>query len=147
MHELYLIKKTETQDDSFFQYFYRDRDNYKHLILDYTTLDVNVYDYIFDSLTWIPSANPAFPGRPKDMGFNTTGLTLFDENSASSLCSIFTAWRDLFKNGPSEIRKLMYSIEDNVSFDRDYTIEQLEKIINFSKQLSRGEYYLYHVGI
>ncbi|MFC5588161.1 hypothetical protein ACFPRA_04660 [Sporosarcina soli] len=151
MHEFYLIKKTETQDDDFFLYFYRNRDNYKDIIVDYITVDINVFEYIFDSLTWIPCMNPAFPGNPEQVGINEIGITLFDEHSASSLISIFTAWRDLFKNGPSVIRKLIYyheySNDDVLSFDRDDTIETFDKIIDISKQLSDGKYYLYHCGI
>lgn len=151
MHKFYLIKKNETQDDDFFIDFGMNRDNYKDIIVDYTTLDINVCDYIYDSLTWIPCMNPAFPGNPKQVGINDIGITLFDEHSASSLISIFTAWRDLFKNGPSVIQKLIYfheySDDDFLSFDRDDTIEKFEKIIDISKQLSDGEYYLYHCGI
>ena len=95
--------------------------------------------------------NPAFPGNPKQVGINEIGITLFDEHSAFSLISIFTAWRDLFKNGPSVIEKLIYYHEytddDILSFDRDDTIEKFEKIIYISKQLSDGKYYLYHCGI
>lgn len=151
MHEFYLIKKTESQDDDFFQYFYRNVDNYKDIIVDYITLDVKVFEYIYDSLTWIPCKNPALPGIPKEIGINEIGITLFDEDSASSLISIFTAWKDLFKNGPNVIQKLLYyhdcSDEDLLSFNRDNTIEIFEKIIYLSKQLSDGRYYLFHMGI
>ncbi|QDQ02255.1 hypothetical protein FOH38_18175 [Lysinibacillus fusiformis] len=151
MHEFYLVKKTQSQGDDFFQYFYRNKDKYKDIIVDYITLDVKVYEYIYDSLTWIPCKNPAFPGNPKQVGMNEIGITLFDEDSASSLISIFTAWRDLFKNGPNVIQKLIYfheySDEDLLSFNRDNTIENFEKVIYLAKQLSSGKYYLYHCGI
>lgn len=68
-----------------------------------------------------------------------------------SLISIFTAWRDLFKNGPSVIQKLKYyhdyTDDGLLSFDRDDTIGKFEKIIDISKQLSGGKYYIYHCGI
>lgn len=83
MHEFYLIKKTETQDDDFFLNFGMDTDNYKDIIVDYSTVYENVFEYIFDSLTWIPCMNPAFPGNPKQVGINEIGITLFDEHSAS----------------------------------------------------------------
>ena len=151
MHDFYLVKKSETQDEDFFQYFWRDKDNYKDLIVEYIGLEDNIVDYIYDSLTWIPCMNPALPGNPKQVGINDVGITLLDEHSASSLISIFTAWRDLFKNGPDVIEKLIffheYREEDNLSFERDNTIEKFEKIICLSKQLSNGKYYLYHCGI
>jgi hypothetical protein len=151
MHEFFLIKKIVTQDDDFFLHFYRNKDNYTDMIVDYITVDVKVIEYIYDSLTWIPCMNPAFPGNPKQIGINDIGITLFDKHSASSLISMFTAWIDLFKNGPSVIQKLIYfheySDEDLLCFDRDDTIEKFEKIINISKQLSDGKHYLYHCGI
>ena len=154
MHEFYLIKKTESQDDKFFLNFYRNRENLKDIIVDSISVDINVIDYIFDSLTWIPCMNPAFPGNPQQVGINHIGITLFDEHSASSLISIFTAWVDLFKNGPSVIQKLIYFLDYNensdeglLSFERDATIEKFEKIISMSKQLSEGNCYIYHCGI
>jgi len=154
MHEFYLIKKTEKQDDIFFLNFYRNRENLKDIIVDSISVDINVIDYIFDSLTWIPCMNPAFPGNPQQVGINHIGITLFDEHSAASLISIFTAWIDLFKNGPSVIQKLIYFLdyqenpdEGLLNFERDATIEKFEKIISMSKQLSEGNCYIFHCGI
>ena len=151
MPEFYLIKKTEKQDDIFFLNFYRNRENLKDIIVDSISVDINVIDYIFDSLTWIPCMNPAFPGNPQQVGINHIGITLFDEHSAASLISIFTAWVDLFKNGPSVIQKLIYfhdySDDDLLSFERDATIEKFEKIISMSKKLSEGNCYIFHCGI
>ena len=154
MHEFYLIKKTDKQDDVFFLNFYRNRENLKDIIVDSISVDINVIDYIFDSLTWIPCMNPAFPGNPQQVGINHIGITLFDEHSAASLISIFTAWIDLFKNGPSVIQKLIYFLDyqenpddDLLSFERDATIEKFEKIISMSKQLSEGNCYIFHCGI
>ncbi len=151
MHDFYLIKKTETQDEDFFEYFWRDKEHYKDLIVDYIGLEDNIVDYIYDSLTWIPCRNPCLPGMPKHIGFNNIGVTLFDEHSATSLISIFTAWSDLLKNGPKEILKMIYyhnySEDELVRFDRDYAIAKFEKFSSISKQLSEGNYYIYHCGI
>ncbi|HBT74352.1 MAG TPA: hypothetical protein DEB37_19610 [Lysinibacillus sp.] len=151
MHDFYLIKKTETQDEEFFEYFWRDIEQYKDLIVAYIGLEDNIVDYIFDSLTWIPCRNPSLPGMPQHIGFNNIGVTLFDEHSATSLISIFTAWCDLLKNGPEEILKMIYyhdySEDELLRFDRDYAIAKFEKMSSISKQLSEGNYYIYHMGI
>ena len=149
VHEFFLIKRTETQDEEVFETFYSNRENYKDIIVDYITVDMKIFDYIHDSLTWIPCRIPSLSGMPKVMGINKLGVTLFDEYSASSLISIFTAWRDLFKNGPNIIEKRIFfdEGEDTLSFERDDTIEGFEKIISMSKQLSEGKYYIYHCGI
>ncbi len=90
-----------------FEYFWRDKEHYKGLIVEYIGLEDNIVEYIYDSLTWIPCRNPSLPGMPKHIGFNNIGVTLFDEHSATSLISIFTAWSDLLKNGPKEILKMI----------------------------------------
>lgn len=46
MHDFYLIKKTETQDEEFFEYFWRDIEQYKDLIVAYIGLEDNIVDYI-----------------------------------------------------------------------------------------------------
>ena len=88
---------------------------------------------------------------PKHIGFNNIGVTLFDEHSATSLISIFTAWRDLLKNGPNEILKMIYyhdyTENELVRFNRDYAIAKFEKFISISKQLFESNYYIYHCGI
>lgn len=146
MHDFYLIKKSETQDEDFFQYFWRDKDDYEDLIVEYIGLEDKIVEYIYDSLTWIPCMNPAFPENPKQVGFNNIGITLFDEHSADSLISIFSSWRDLLKNGPNEILKMIYyhdySEDELVRFDRDFAIAKFEKFISISKQLSEGNYYI-----
>ena len=148
MHDFYLIKQTETQDEDFFEYFWRDKDNYKDLIIEYIGLEDNIVDYIYESLTWIPCRIPSMSGMPETMGICELGVTLFDKHSAPSLISIFTAWRDLFKNGPEIIEKLrFFNEEDTLSFERDDTIERFEKIISMSKQMSEGNLYIYHCGI
>lgn len=151
MHDFYLIKKIEAQDDNFFLDFGMNRDNYKDIIVDHIAIEINICEYIYDSLTWIPCMNPAFPGNPKQIGFNDIGITLFDEHSAPSLISIFTAWCDLLRNGPKEILKMIYyhdyTEDELVLFDRDITIEKFEKIISMSKHLSDGKHYIYHCGI
>ncbi len=151
MHDFYLIKKTETQDEDFLKYFWRDKEDYKDLIVEYIGLEDNIVEYIYDSLTWIPCRNPSLPGMPKQISFNNIGITLFDENSATSLISIFTAWSDLLKNGPKEILKMIYyhnySEDELVRFDRDYAIAKFEKFSSISKQLSKDKYYIYHCGI
>ena len=67
-HEFFLIKRTETQDEEFFKTFYRNRENHKDIIVDYITVDMKIFDYIHDSLTWIPCRIPSLQGMPEEMG-------------------------------------------------------------------------------
>ena len=59
MHEFILIKKSEAQVEKFFLKFNRNRENCKNIIIDYITVDIKVFEYIYDSHTWIPCMNPA----------------------------------------------------------------------------------------
>ena len=64
---------------------------------------------------------------------------------------LFSSWSDLLKNGPNAILKMIYyhdySEDELVRFHRDYAIAKFEKFISISKQLSEGNYYIYHCGI
>lgn len=47
MYYFYLIKKTETQDEDFFEYFWRDKEHYKDLTVKYIGLEDNIVEYIY----------------------------------------------------------------------------------------------------
>lgn len=85
------------------------------------------------------------------------GVTLFDKNSSEALISIFSSWRDLFKNAPNtfeltgefvydECCKTLGEYEKLVC-NRDEVIKLFEKIISMAKNLAEGDFYLYHCGI
>jgi hypothetical protein len=121
-------------------------------IIDSVKIHDDMITYIYDSLNWIPSRNPALRDMPNGQGIHYHGITLFDEHSSEALLKIFTAWRDLFSNapdifqlkGPFIINRDEHEI---LYFSRNEIIDQFETMISMSNYLADGNYYLYHCGI
>ncbi|MEH7355137.1 hypothetical protein V7150_16385 [Neobacillus drentensis] len=150
-HEFYLISNTTDVKDF---WMFREKNN---SVFDSVVIHDDLIQYIFDTLEWIPSKNPALSGTPNGRGLNYHGVTLFDKQSSVTLISIFSSWRDLFKNAPNILEltgefvyaksgKMLGEYEKKV-FNKDEVIKQFEKIISMSVQLAEGDYYLYHCGI
>jgi hypothetical protein len=151
IHEFYLIPNTINIID-----FWMHRENNKSVI-DSVEIDDDLIQYIFDSLEWIPSKNPAIPGNPNGQGLNYHGVTLLDQNSSITLERVFSSWRNLFINAPTKIEltgQFVYEENEEILgeyeklvFNRDEVIKRFEKIISMSLQLAEGECYVYHCGI
>ncbi|MEW9670607.1 hypothetical protein [Ammoniphilus sp. 3BR4] len=150
-HEFYLIPNT-VDLERFWMY----RENNSNVI-DSVIIHDDIILYVSDTLKWIPSKNPSLSGIPNGVGINYHGVTLFDEDSAYILKSIFSSWRDLFQESPKVLKLtgefVMVEGEEHAGhyeelvFNRDEIIEQFEKIISFSERLAEGKFYLYHCGI
>ncbi|MGC4118535.1 MAG: hypothetical protein QM765_29060 [Myxococcales bacterium] len=63
----------------------------------------DVVGYFWDSLCWIPTANPGMPGCPKGFGLNRWGPTSISGKGALVAASVFRAWATLLDNGPSSL--------------------------------------------
>ena len=72
-------------------------------IIDSIDIPDDLIQYIADSLNWIPCKNPAISMTKEDTGINYYGVTLFDQTSAATMKSIFTAWHSLFTNSPEKL--------------------------------------------
>jgi hypothetical protein len=151
-HEFYLISNTADVKD-----FWKCREN-NNSVIDSAVIHDDLIQYIFDSLDWIPSKNPALPGAPEGRGLNYHGVTLFDKQSSVTLISIFSSWRDLFKNAPNTLKltgEFVFDYENDkilggyekLVFKRNEVITLFEKVISMSAFLAEGDYYLYHCGI
>jgi hypothetical protein len=150
-HDFYLIPNTVDVDR-----FWMDRENNPELI-DSVIIHDDIILYISDTLKWVPSRNPAFHGAPRGAGIHYHGVTLFDVNSAVTLKSVFSSWRDLFLNSPAVLELtgefVMVGGEgqsgyyEKLVYDRHEIIEQFEKMTLFADRLAEGGFYLYHCGI
>lgn len=150
-HEFYLIPNTIDVGR-----FWMDREN-NPKVIDSVVIQDDIILYVSDTLKWIPSKNPALHGTPISAGINYHGVTLFDEDSATTLESIFSSWRDLFLNSPTvlELTGEFVMVEggeqsshyEKLVYNRNEIIKQFEKIISFSDRLSEGDFHLYHCGI
>ncbi|MCM3729784.1 hypothetical protein M3226_30085 [Neobacillus cucumis] len=150
-HEFYLIPNTVDVKD-----FWVHREN-NNSVIDSEVIHDNLILYIFDSLEWIPSKNPALSGTPTGLGLNYHGVTLFDKHSFPTLERVFSSWRDLFKNAPTTLEltgEFVYDENDEILgtyeklvFNRDEVIKLFEKIISMTLHIANGDCYLYHCGI
>ncbi|WP_019913596.1 hypothetical protein [Paenibacillus sp. HW567] len=126
-------------------------------VIDSVVIHDDIILYVSDTLKWIPSRNPALHEAPMGAGINYHGVTLFDQNSAITLKSIFSSWRDLFLNSPLavELTGEFVRVEgagqlghyEQLVYNRHEIIKQFEKIISFADRLFEGGFYLYHCGI
>ena len=119
----------------------------------------DVMGYIQDTLNWVTCYNPA-KKMMKHTGLNFYGPTIIKSDGAIVADKIFTAWADLFSNGPNEITLTgnyawiegasketgSYSV---VKADRDKIVEGFKELAGFSKQVidSKDELFILHLGI
>ena len=126
-------------------------------ILDSIDLSDDLIQYIADSLNWIPCKNPAISMTREVKGINYYGVTLFDQTSAATMKSIFTAWHSLFSNSPEKLEltgEFVVSSKKNILgeyecliFIRDDVLELLERLLSMIDRLKEENLYLYHLGI
>lgn len=150
-HEFYLIPNTIDVKE-----FWEHMKN-NNSVIDSVVIHDDLIQYIFDSLEWIPSKNPALRGTPNGRGLNYHGVTLFDKQSSPTLERVFCSWRDLFKNSPTTLEltgEFVYDENDEILgeyekliFNRDEVIRDFEKIISMSLKIAEGDCYIYHCGI
>src|SRR5262245_41129438 len=119
----------------------------------------DVMNYIQDTLNWVACYHPA--GKMvKHTGLEFYGPSIIKSDGAIVAGKIFTAWADLFSNGPKEIKLTgaygwiegesketgHYSV---IKADRDEIIEGFKKLAGLSKQVidSNDELFILHLGI
>ncbi|AQU79551.1 hypothetical protein AJGP001_09900 [Planococcus faecalis] len=150
-HEFSLVTKTVAYKDLM-------RRNEKNLdIIDSIDIPDDLIQYIADSLNWIPCKNPAISMTREETGINYYGVTLFDQTSAATMKSIFSAWHSLFTNSPEKLeltgefvlssKKNILGTHERLIFSRDDVLELLERLLSMIERLDEGNLYLYHLGI
>lgn len=114
--------------------------------------------YIVDSLTWIPTHNPAKNECHRGLCFY--GPTVIHTEGASVAAEIFGTWATLFACGPTTLTLTggWTIIEDDslsegeyrkLKCDRDDLVRKLRQIADYAKQVveKNGDYYILHFGI
>ncbi|UOY93335.1 hypothetical protein MUG87_04195 [Ectobacillus sp. JY-23] len=111
--------------------------------------------YMWDTLQWIPSKTPRKTGIEEGLGLNRWGITVLDDESVEKISNILQAWRMLFKMSPHQLTLtggLMWTENELVEyeqlkFQREEVLEQLDKLIVFTKQVQNKSYYICHWGV
>jgi len=114
--------------------------------------------YLWDSLVWLPSYNPA--KREPTTGLCRWGPTLIRAEGAVTARRVFTAWADLFDAGPPVLRLTgdWTSVEgepphgggsERLEFDREETIDRLRLLAGSADQVagSRHDLDILHLGV
>lgn len=114
--------------------------------------------YLWDSLTWIPSYNPAM-GEPVN-GLCRWGVTIISIDGASIARRVFTAWADLFDAGPRTLRLTgVWTWTEGepcnegefsrLEFERKETVKRLRILARYADEVASSghDLYILHLGI
>ncbi|MGP0062829.1 MAG: hypothetical protein ACLQGP_04400 [Isosphaeraceae bacterium] len=114
--------------------------------------------YMYDSLVWIPSFNPA-KGEPSD-GLCRWGPTIIHTDGASRAAKIFSSWADIFSTGPellhltgewswTEVQPQSSGEYERLEFDRQEIVGALRRLAAHGERVAAGDgdLYILHLGI
>ncbi len=113
---------------------------------------------ILDTLSWIPTINPANPEEWQGYGLNYYGPTVINKAGAAKASRIFHLWAELLEEGPEEL-ELTGSYEWNEGEDlstgryarftvrRDTVVTAFLTIAGFADKAASGRFYVLHLGI
>jgi hypothetical protein len=123
-------------------------------------LPMELYEYIADTLEWIPSVNPADPRPWPGRGLNQFGPTLITTDGAGTFEHVFKSWADLFAGGPELVRlrgnlrlvragEFLQSMGESeiYEFDRDALVPVLRALASYGAEVGSGESVIVHLGI
>lgn len=152
-HEFFLVANDEYKEQLYEGYYLPVEDSSDHILI-----HDDIIQYMRDTLTWIPSINPAM-NYEKGFGLNNYGITLFDKDGAEIIFKVAKAWEDLFSNGPSILKLTgnygwvtddMGVTDGNyeiIEVDRNELVASLRKLQLFSDKAIYDRYFILHHGI
>lgn len=152
-HDFFLVKHDEYKEMSYDGDYMSTVD-----IGNITSIHDDVIQYIYDTLRWIPSINPA-RNCERGFGLNNYGITLIDKEGAEVILKIAKAWADLFANGPSILRLTGNygwitndkGIEEGnyeiIEVNRDELVDSFRKLQLFSEKVILNQFLIIHHGI
>lgn len=115
----------------------------------------DIIDYLYDSLQWIPTVNPANPAGWAGHGVNRWGPTIIHRTGATTARQVFSAWADLFSAGPPELtlRGAWTTWPDGAQdyqtlvVPREGLVEQMRGLAGYADRCIRGDFYMLHIGV
>ncbi len=146
--------------------------DYPHLLSQHNA-PVRVNDdllrYFSDTLSWIPTLNPAKESMPMGYGLNWYGPTIMNQAGGARFQRVCTAWAQLFACGPEQLKlrvgfSWQWPFEESerlvsedqlhtfgryeyLEIDRDQLVRMLTTLAQFGEQASRSEFYVLHLEI
>lgn len=134
--------------------------SYMHFINDPAAIQLhdNLVGYMYDTLDWIPTINPA-KGEPST-GLCRWGPTIIHTNGASKAFQVFSSWASLFSAGPRQLRltgewssavgrsehECKY---EPLEFGRKESVGAIRRLAAAAERVaaSDGDLYILHLGI
>jgi hypothetical protein len=148
-HRLFFIQG-KIKYSTFYEYFDIEPDAIFH---------DDIIRYIHDSLQWIPSIQVEFPRKRETYGLYEYGINIISNNGSEKFYNVISAWKDLFSQAPETFEITLsvlcdhegvakYPIEfRKISIQRDFLVENLQKLSECAKKAADGEGYILHLGI
>jgi hypothetical protein len=115
-------------------------------------LENNLFEYIADSLAWVPSFNPST--RRPQCGLNQCGVTVID-SGAPEAAAIFAAWAGLFSLAPEVFTITGASCigpaanearYERLQLSRHATVGALKGLASLFRRVTEGTFVL-HCGL
>jgi hypothetical protein len=115
----------------------------------------DLFEYVYDSLAWIPTIHPILPSEWHGRGLDRWGTTILDHTGAAAAERVFSAWADLFSAGPAELELRCWvairpdgeAVHEVVVMDRDAVVEQMRTLAEYARRCHDTGYYLLHHGV
>ncbi|BAY20965.1 hypothetical protein NIES2100_07090 [Calothrix sp. NIES-2100] len=119
----------------------------------------DVMRYLRDSSQWVQSIQVSFPYKRESYGLDEYGTNIIDEKGAKTFYGVICAWKDLFSQAPEVFEittgvvcdhegRAKYPLEFiKVSLNRDFLVENLQKLSEYAKQAAHGDGYILHLGM
>lgn len=148
-HDFLLLKEGERSYQDYWDLFHDPRS---------IRLSDDLYQYIYESLTWIPTLNPGH--LEIDYGLHTHGPTIINKVGAQVFQRVFAAWAALFSNAPEQILlksqevaetrnngDYEYEVHYWYEVERDPFLRLLNTLAEYGEKAQTGEYYILHLGV
>lgn len=129
----------------------------------------DVLRYFADTLSWIPTFNPALDGVPSGQGLNWYGPTIINRMGGDLLQRVCTSWSELFASGPERLTlrgffewqwpfdEQEHSVREDqlhllgryqyLEIDRSWIVQTLTALAYYGKQAATGKFFILHIGI
>lgn len=120
-------------------------------------ISIDIIEYFFDTLKWIPSINPGNRGHSSYEGLNLYGPTIINKTGGKIFSDVFSSWGQLLSVGPKYITLttlLTRVLEDEesknwyrISIERTKLLQQLNHLAEMGNMTATGKYFILHLGV
>ncbi len=116
--------------------------------------------YFYDSLLWIPTADPAWRNSPPGYGLNLFGPTIINQRGGCTFAEVFRGWAHLLSQGPETLllsAGRIYTVGENgqnedpqqyrLTIPRDPLLRDLNLLADWGRLAVSGKFFILHLGV